>query len=155
MEYINDFLYFVVKPHGVVEQKAFLYCSGVNATRFLAITKGRHGQGSNPAVRGLQLVKAGIMDMAITRGGKPKRYSSQECKGIAPTMDTWYTEHLVIEDIPGTFPEEAIKYSVINLIKKIANALRIEDKMPDDLLAPEELQRFIEKLCMKYAITEK
>lgn len=148
MEYINDFFYFVIKPHK--DPNTILYCSGVNVTRFSPLTAGRHGQGSNPAVRGLQLIRIGIMDMALKTGGKAKRYNGKECKGIAPTEDSWYTEGLIIEHVTEAFSEEALRYSVINLLKKIGNALRLKDKMPDKILSPQELQRFIEELCVKY-----
>lgn len=148
MKYANDFLYFVIKPAETFS--GFIYCSGVNVTKFLPLTEGRHGQGSNPAVRGLQLVRAGIMNMALSKGGKAKRYNGNGCADLAPTEDTWYTERLIIENVPQAFSEEAIRYLVTNLLKKIANALRLEDRMPDELLNPDELQGFIEKLCNKY-----
>ncbi len=150
MNYINDFLYIVIRPSERGEIKSFLYCAGVNGTKFLPLTRGKHGQGSNPAIRGLQLVRAGIMDMALSRGGKAKKCSSKECGGITESNDTWYTDCLLIEGVDNTFPQDVIKYSVINLIQKIANALRIEDKMPKELLEPKDLQRFIEKLCIRY-----
>lgn len=149
MEYRNDFLYFVITPL----KRGFLYCAGVNVTGFTPITKGRHGQGSNPVVRGLQLIRVGIMDMVLSEGGRSKR-CNMECAGLAPAMDTWYTEGLIVEDVPETFPAEAIRYSVINLMKKIANALRLEDRMPEDLLEPEELQEFIKKLIIKHDATD-
>lgn len=148
MEYINDFLYFVIRPHE--KEKTIIYCSGVNVTKFAPLTKGKHGQGSNPAIRGLQLIRSGIMDMALKIGGRPRKYNGQECHGITPTMDTWYTEKLIIENVTESFHEEVLRYSVVNLIKKMANALRLHDKMPDELLSPEELKSFIEKLCVKY-----
>lgn len=154
MRYVNDFFYFIIRPDETLS--GFIYCSGVNVTKFSPLTKGRHGQGSNPAVRGLQLVRAGIMDMALSKGGKAKKYSGNDCAGLAPTEDTWYTERLLIENVPQAFSEEVIRYSVTNLLKKIANALRLEDRTPDELLDPGELQGFIEKLCNKYgSINEK
>jgi hypothetical protein len=55
-DYINGFMYFVIRPDKSRGDGTFIYCSGVNLFRFLLITKGRHGLGSNPAMRGLQLV---------------------------------------------------------------------------------------------------
>ena len=51
--YVNDFLYFVIKP----DQEDLICCSGVNVDRFTPITKGRHNPMSNPAIRGLQLIQ--------------------------------------------------------------------------------------------------
>ena len=46
-EYINDFLYFVLRSDEKRGPNTLLYCSGVNVSRFSPITKGRHGIGSN------------------------------------------------------------------------------------------------------------
>lgn len=149
-EYINDFLYFVIKHYNDAGNNAFLYCSGVNVSAFSPIAKGRHGQGCNPVVRGLQLVRLGVTNMALSQGATPKKIPINKCAGIVTTMDTWYTEHLLIENAPETFIDEAISYSVINLLKKIDKAAMLEEKMPDRLLTPYELQAFIESLCSKY-----
>jgi hypothetical protein len=154
MEYVNDFLFFVIRPYKAKGEDSLLYCSGVNVTRFLPLTKGRHGQGSNPVVRGLQLVRTGIFDMALKNGARAKKISGNECAGITPTMDTWYTEGIIIENAPERFADEAIRYSVIDLLVKISNALRLDEEMPEYLLSPEDLQEFIEGLCRKYGRSE-
>ena len=155
IEYINDFLYFVIKPYNSAGNNAFLYCSGVNVSRFSPLAKGRHGQGCNPVVRGLQLVRLGVADLALSQGAIPKKIHSNECAGIVPTIETWYTERLLIENAPETFPEEAINYSVINLLKKISKAAMLEEEMPDKLLEPDELQEFLEYICKKILAVKK
>ncbi|MGD0281390.1 MAG: hypothetical protein ABSB95_03400 [Dissulfurispiraceae bacterium] len=117
---------------------------------FLPITKGRHGQASNPAMRGLQLVNMGVRDLALSKGVTiaPARGG---CSGFAPASGGWYSEHLLIEKAPGSFPEEVISYGVINLVKKIIKACTFPDLAPEILLQPDELQVFLESLCSKYA----
>ncbi|MBZ0158013.1 MAG: hypothetical protein K8I29_17590 [Alphaproteobacteria bacterium] len=148
-EYINDFLFFVVKPDQSREKGVYTYCSGANLYRFLPITKGRHGLASNSALRGLQLVNLGIRNMAREKGItiKPLRGN---CAGIAAGGDGWYSELLLIENAPESFPEEIITYGAITLLKKILKACMLQDPVPDTLPGPEELQRFIEGLCDKY-----
>jgi hypothetical protein len=145
-EYINDFLYFVVRK----ENSTLVYCSGVNIFGFLPITKGRHGLGSNPALRGLQLVNLGIRDMGLSKGWKVAKIKENVCMGIAPTDEAWYTERLSIENAGEAAPQEIITYGAINLLKKIGKACMLQDNIPDELLKPEELQKFIETLCIKY-----
>ena len=147
LEYINDALYFVVIPGN----KRLVYCSGVNYNRFLPITKGRHKAMSNPVIRGLQIVNHEIRSMAIEAGATPKTIILTECKGIAPTDDCWNTESLLIEDPPEGFGEKIITHAVINLLKKIDKAIMLDTKMPEHLLPPEELEKFIEGLCRKFA----
>ena len=127
-----------------------LYCSGVNIVRFLPITKGRHRPMSNPAMRGLQLVNVGVRAMALSNGATPKALRGNECAGIAPTKDSWYTERLLIENAPESLPDEIIHYGVINLLKKINHAILLGAKLPDELLKPDELQVFIGNLCSEY-----
>ncbi|NTU43480.1 MAG: hypothetical protein HGA78_10635 [Nitrospirales bacterium] len=149
--YINDFLYFVLRPDESREPGALVYCSGINTTRFLPLTRGRHGLGSNPAFRGLQLVRHGIRDLALARGAKTRTIRGTDCAGIAPTMETWYTEIMLIENAPDSFAEEAIRYGVVELIKKIVKACMLQEvSLPEILLDPDELQAFIENLCTVY-----
>jgi hypothetical protein len=149
-EYINDFLYFVIRPDEDRGKGAFLYCSGVNIDRFLPITKGRHGIGSNPAMRGLQLVNLGIRDLALSRGAIPKKTRRNDCAGIVPTRDDWYTEILLIEHAPTSLPDEMIDYGATNLLRKIFKATLLEFRPPDTLPKPDDLQKIIEDLCREY-----
>lgn len=149
-EYINDFLFFQIKPDPGWSAGSYIYCSGADLFRFLPITKGRHGLDSNPAMRGLQLVNIGVRELALSKGAaiKPSRGG---CTGIARGNGGWYSERLLIEKAPASFPEEVINYCVINLVKKIIKACTFPDIAPEMLLQPDELQVFLESLCSKYA----
>lgn len=148
--YINNFLFFVIMRDQANGKSAFIYCSGVDVHRFLPITKGRHGQASNPAMRGLQLVNLGIIDMALSKGVTVKK-SHGNCQGIAPTSGGWYSERLHMKNASESFPEEVIEYCVINLVRKIIKASTLPDAAPEILLQPKHLQLFLENLCSKYA----
>jgi len=150
--YINDFLYFVVRQDENRGQGALICCSGVNMERFAPLTKRRHGLGPSPAMRGLQIVKLGINSLALSAGATPKTLRGKDCAGVAPTKDSWYTELLLIENAPETFPEEIINYSVTRLIESIFKACRLELHLPDNLPGPDELQKIIELQCSKYAL---
>jgi hypothetical protein len=147
-EYKNDFLYFVIRPDESRGKGALIYCSGVNVVRFSPITKGRHGIG-NPSMRGLQLVNLGVRALALAKGATPKALRGNDCAGIAPPEDTWYTELLLIENAPGSFPDEMVNYCVINLLRKIFKACMLEVQLPQKLLAPGELQILIESLAQE------
>lgn len=149
-EYINEFLYFVIKSDEKRGKGAFIYCSGVNVSRFLPITKGRHRPMSNPAVRGLQLVNYGVRALALSKGAFPKTVRRNDCAGITPTEENWSTELILIENAPESLPGEIISYCVINLLKKINKAILLGADVPDELLQPDELQKVIENLCSKY-----
>jgi len=149
-KYKNEFMYFVLTPDKN-RKSVLLYCSGVNLSRFLPITKGRHRPMSNPAMRGLQLVNLGVRALALSSGAIPKADRGIDCRDIIPIMDGWYSERLLIENAPESWPDELINYCVINLLKKIFNAIYVlKVELPDTLLSPDELQKFIDDLCIKY-----
>lgn len=149
-EYINDFLYFVIRHGENRRSDTLLYCSGVNIDRFLPITRGRHRPMSNPAIRGLQLVNLGVRDMALSQGAVPKPVRGNDCAGIAPTRDDWYKELLLIEGAPEALPGKIIGYCVVELLKKFDRIILLGAPMPDSLLQPLELQQFLESLCTRY-----
>ncbi len=149
-EYKNDFLYFVIRPDKSRGEDISVYCSGVNISLFSPIVEGRHGRGSHPAMRGLQLVNHGVRELALSKGSTPKTLSGNDCAGIAPTMDIWYTELLAIQNAPDSLPDEIIRYGVIELLKKIFKASVRELQLPDGLPSPHDLQVLLETECSKY-----
>jgi len=149
-EYINDFLYFVLRPFENKDSNTLLYCSGVDLYRFLPVTKGRHRPMANPAMRGLQLVNLGVRKLALESGATPKAIKGDTCTGIVPPKTGWYKEQLLIENAPDTLPETIISYAVQELFRKIDTAIMLGADLPDRLLPPDELQVFIEGMCLKY-----
>jgi hypothetical protein len=148
--YINDFLYFVVRPDESRGKDVLICCSGVNLERFAPITKGRHGLSSSPAIRGLQIVRLGLSALALSNGATPKTFRGIECAGLAPTTETWYVDVLLIENVPRSFSAEIIEYGVLKLLESIFKACGMELILPDKLPEPDELQKFIEEQCRKY-----
>ena len=151
-EYINDFLYFVIKPDESSTTGDLVCCSGVNVNRFTPITKGRHNPMSNPAVRGLQLIQYDIMALAIKDGAVATPTRGHKSKGLPPTEELWSTECLIIKNSPPLFPDIILNHAVVELLRKIDLASTRQAILPDKLLNPDELQLFIESLCNEYAI---
>ncbi|MEN8264778.1 MAG: hypothetical protein ABFR82_15100 [Nitrospirota bacterium] len=150
-EYINDFLYFVIKPDEKSANGDLICCSGVNVDRFTPITQGRHNPMSNPAMRGLQLIQYDIMALALANGATAKTIPGYKDKALPPTAEIWSTDCLRIKNAPPSLPEKIINHSVVELLNKIDLASRREATLPDNLLSPDELQLFIESMCSKYA----
>ena len=149
-EYVNDFLYFAVRPDINKTKNVLLYCSGVNFHRFLPITKGRHRPMSNCAVRGLQLVNLGVRDLALTNGATPKAVTENDCTEVVPVSEGWYREHLLIGNAPASFYNDMVNYCVLALLKSTFKACVLQVDLPETLPGPDELQVFIEKMCRKY-----
>ncbi len=150
-EYLNDFLYFVIKPDENGANGDLICCSGVNVVRFTPITKGRHNPMSNPAIRGLQLIQYDIMALAIEHGTNAKPIHGYKCKGLPPTEEIWSTECLLIKNAPPSLPDRILNHSVVELLRKIDRASMRGATLPDKLLSPDELQVFIESMCNAYS----
>lgn len=150
-QFFNDYMYFVLKRDPGRGEQAFLYCSGVNLAGFLPLTGGRHGLASNPALRGLQLVNLDVRALAISRGATPKALRTNESCAVTPKKGEWYSEVLLIENAPVTFPEELINSAPANLLRKIARACLLEHlSLPGEGAGPGELQSAIEGLLKEY-----
>ena len=151
-EYINDFLYFVIRPDENIAQGDLICFSGVNVDRFTPITKGRHNPMSNPAIRGLQLIQYDIMALAIEYGTTALPFRGYKSKGLPPTEEIWSTECVLIKNVPPSLPDKILNYCVVELLKKIDVASMRGDTLPDTLLSPDELQVFVESLCNRDSI---
>ncbi len=151
-EYINDFLYFVIRPAENSASGDVVCCSGVNVDRFTPITKGRHNPMSNPAIRGLQLIQYDIMALAIEQGTNARPIQGYKCEDLPPSDEIWSTECLLIKNAPPALPDRIINHAVVELLKKIDRASMRGDTLPDTLLHPDELQARIESLCDEYII---
>ena len=151
-KYINDFLYFVIRPDENGNEGDFICCSGVNVDRFTPITKGRHNPMSNPAIRGLQLVQYDIMALAIEHGTNAKPIQGYKCKELPPTEEIWSTECLLIKNVPPSLPDRILNHSVVELLKKIDRASMRGATLPGKMLSPDELQVFLETMCNEYAM---
>lgn len=146
-EYINDFLYFVVRTESRGGKDVLIMCSGVNLTRFSPITKNRYGIGGNPILSGLQLVKYDLCSLALSKGAVPRDLWGYHCDGIAPTNEAWYAEPLQLENAHNLTPEDIISFGVRHLMQKIIASARLGYQVPDVLPAPAALQVYLEDLC--------
>lgn len=145
--YINDFIYFVVRPDNRGGKDVLMCCSGVNLDRFLPMTKGRYGIGGNPVLSGLQLVKYDICALALSRGATPRDSAGNGCTGFAPAKGTWYSELLVIENYSNLLPDEIISFGVRVLAQRIVVVSGLDNQLADKLPAPDELSVYFETLC--------
>jgi hypothetical protein len=146
-QYVNDFLYFVVRPENRGDKDVLIMCSGVNLTRFSPITKNRYGIGGNPILSGLQLVKYDVCSLAMSRGAVPRDIWGYHCDGIAPTQEAWYAEPLQIENADHLSPEEIISFGVRNMLQRVIACTRLGYQVPDKLPEPAELQEYLEDIC--------
>ncbi|MBF0344460.1 MAG: hypothetical protein HQL06_09550 [Nitrospirae bacterium] len=144
--YVNDFLYYVIRPDDKRGNNVLIYCSGVNVTRFLPLTAGKHRLGQNPAVKGLQSSNLEVRSFVLSKGAALKSIRSDDCFGIAPTKDLWNSELFLIENAPDSLPPEIIRYAVMNFLSIALPSCLPNVTLPKDFLTPEDLQAYLESL---------
>ncbi len=105
---------------------------------------------SNPAIRGLQNLNLELRAMAIEAGASLRTEPRAECQGLKSTEDIWYHESIFFEGLGQEHIERFLNYAVVQLMKKIDKAIMLRADMPEGVLPPEEMERFIDALCERY-----
>ncbi len=161
-EYKNRFLYFIIRT--ICSDKLpeidnnFLYCSGVNLTGFLPLTKGRHRLGQNPVEKGLQSVNNEVRSLFLEMGAELKMAKGNPCSEIKKIpKDVWYNEAFFINFPSGTTIfnlekrfKDIINYAVVNLFKKVFLAMMLVEDIPETFTSSEELENYINRILQKY-----
>ncbi|MEO0274669.1 MAG: hypothetical protein ABIM18_06310 [candidate division WOR-3 bacterium] len=146
MEYVNDFMYFVIRP---VDERRHIFCSGVNLTKFAPITKGRHRLGQNPAVKGLQTLNNDIRALIIENKATPETVKNLSCQHVKPLKDDlWYTESFIIHNYSPEIGEKIKKFAPQELIKKMFRAMMINESIPENTSCT-EFEEYLRKLSEK------
>ncbi len=145
-EYKNDFLAIVIRPVPGGSSGAFLCCFSINISRFTTLSRGSFGICSNPAFKGLQLLRADVSAFAREKGVMPKSADEKACADISPRGHGWYHENLLIENASGPFLRELLQFSVMSLVRKVLLVCKPDLKLPDEFPDPGALQKYIESL---------
>ena len=146
--YVTDYFYFSVKQVKRNGKEVLAYCSGTNLDRFLPMSRGRLGLGSNPILSGLKLVKYDVCKLALSKGAMPRdQPGSIKCADITPSEGTWYIEPLLIENPEGLVPDEIVAFCVDNYVRRVAAWSLQECEVPDALLLPGDMQARLDILC--------
>ncbi|HUJ18478.1 MAG TPA: hypothetical protein VL197_10865 [Nitrospirota bacterium] len=144
-EYKNDF--FSITIHESEHRPgSYIFSSGISMPRFDPICWGKTGICSNPAFKGLQLLRADVSHFALQRGIVTKNAVSP-CDSTGGHGDGWYQENaLLIEDASPEAVREILEFSARDLVQTVLTACYPDVKVPAGSLDPEEMQRFLESL---------
>ncbi len=145
-EYRNDFLSVMIRPAAGERAGAFLCCFSINISRFTPLSRGSFGICSNPAFKGLQLLRADVSAFAREKSVTPKSAGEKACADISPRGHGWYHENLLIENASETFLQELLRFSVTSLVRKVLMVCRPDLELPDELPDAQALQKYIESL---------
>ncbi|KWT75021.1 hypothetical protein [Candidatus Magnetominusculus xianensis] len=146
-EYINDFMYFIVRQEG---SAAYIYCSGVNITRFTPLTAGKHRLGQNIVMKGLQSSNIELRSYILLRGWQPRTLRGGSChdEQVRSSDDLWNAETLMIENTSDDFSaEDVVNYSVKNFLRIVLPQCLPPGEIPEALLNAEGLQTWLNSHC--------
>jgi len=147
-EYKNDFLYIILRQVPEEGPQAYHYCSGINISRFDPICWGKAGICSNPAFKGLQLLRADVAAFSLKLGVKPKNAEHLSCLPISPKGDGWYRENMLIDNASPKAVQQILEYSVMDLVKTVLAVCAPDADLPKTLPNPPAMQKYLESMSV-------
>jgi len=150
-DFRNEYLYviFRVPDDNSPERSApVIYCAGVNIRRFKPLTFGRHGNASNPAHRGVQLLRMNVVVPAALEAGGRVVLHPYEQSGDVPRGESWFRECFAIHGVAGSdFVESIFPKCVHTFARTILGVCFPGLEVPDDKFSdPLVLQEFLDSL---------
>lgn len=139
--YKNDFISVVIEPGP--DGSSCLCCFSINIARFDRLSKGTYGIGSNPAFKGLQLLRADASAFALEKGARPRSTPEGACARNIPRGHGWYHESLIIEQTSEAIRAELLRFSVSTLVKRVLTVCRPDAPLPQEYPDPAALQDFL------------
>lgn len=147
LEYKNDFFSIAITG-SELHPGSYVFCSGLSIPKFDPLCWGKAGICSNPAFKGLQLLRADVSAFALKRGIVTKN-TEHPCGDTGSHGDGWYQENaLLIEDASPDAVQEILEFSVNDLVQTVLTACNPDIKVPAGFLDPEAMQRFLESLSV-------
>jgi hypothetical protein len=149
-EYKNDYLYIIIRQMPEQGPNSYLYCCGINISKFDPICWGKAGICSNPAFKGLQLLRADVSAFAQKIGILAKNAEQIPCGPMAPRGDGWYRENaLMIDKASPKAIQQILDFSVKDLVQTVLTVCAPGAKLPVNLPNPSAMQKFLESLSVK------
>ena len=148
-EYKNAFLYFVIREEPLLGPDSYLYCCGINLSRFCPLSWRKAGICSNAGVRGIQLLRTHASAFAAKQGMIVERAESSDSSPITPHGDGWYHENpLRLEQAAPERIRELLEFSVMDLVKTVLVVCVPDAQLPAAFLDAAAMQKFLESLSI-------
>ncbi len=148
-EFKNEYLYIIVREVPEQGPQRYVYCSGINTTRFDPICWGKAGICSNPAFKGLQLLRADVSALALKKNLETGPADDYDCSLIAPPGDGWYCEKMLISGASSGDIRAILEFSVHDLVKTVMVVCAPEAKVPEKFPNPSALQKWLDAFNVK------
>ncbi len=148
-EYKNDYLYIIIRQAPDAGQDRYVFCCGINISRFDPICWGKAGICSNPAFKGLQQLRADVSGYAQKMGVKTRSAEHIPCGPITPRGDGWYRESvLLLETGSPKALQKVLEFSVTDLVKTVLFVCAPDAKFPSVLPNPPQMQKWLESMSV-------
>jgi hypothetical protein len=148
-EYKNDYLYVVIRQIPEQGERTYLFCCGINTTRFDPICWGKAGICSNPAFKGLQQMRADVSAFAMKSNFQTRPSEGVDCTPITPRGDGWYRENMLVINATSKNLSETLEFSVLDLVKTVLFVCAPEAIIPSKLPTSSALQKWLDSFNIK------
>jgi hypothetical protein len=147
-EYRNAFLYVVIREAGA-QPGSYIFYSGINTRWFCRLAWKKAGICSNPAVRGIQLLRTHVSAFAAERGMIAEKAEGVDLSSMAPHGDGWWNEDpLLLEKVAPEEIRKLLEFSVMDLVRTVlavcVPGVQIPARFPDEAA----MQKFLESLSV-------
>lgn len=148
-EYKNAFLYVALHEETRARPGSYIFYSGINTKWFCRLAWKKAGICSNPAVRGIQLLRTHVSRFAAEHGMVAEKAEGIDLFVMAPRGDGWWNEEPL--RIGGATPErirELLEFSVMDLVKTVLVVCVPGAQVPATFLDEAAMQKFLESLSV-------
>ena len=148
-EYKNAFLYVVIREESRLGPESYLYCCGINLSRFCRLSWRKGGICSNPVVRGIQLLRTHASRFAAKQGMIATRAEGVDSALITPHGEGWYHEDPL--RLERTAPEKIrklLEFSVMDLVRTVLVVCVPDARLPAAFPDSAAMQKYLESLSV-------
>lgn len=149
LEYKNAFLYVVIREETGGRPGSYIFSSGINTRWFCRLAWKKAGICSNPAVRGIQLLRTHVSRFAAEHGMIADKAEGVDLVAAAPRGDGWWNENpLRIEKASPESIRELLEFSVMDLVRTVLVVCVPDAQTPAAFLDEVAMQKFLESLSV-------
>ena len=149
LEYKNAFLYVFIREEPGAAPGSCIFSCGINTRWFCRLAWKKGGICSNPAVRGIQLLRTHVSAFAAKHGMIADNAEDIDVFAVKGPGDGWWNEHPL--RLEGATPEkirELLEFSIMDLVKTVLVVCVPDVKVPAGFLDEAAMQKFLESLSV-------
>ena len=149
LEYKNAFLYVIIREEPGAGPGRYIFYCGINTRWFCRLAWKKAGICSNPAVRGIQLLRAHVSAFAAEHGMVAEKAEDIDMFAVKGSGDGWWNEHpLRLEKAAPEKIRELLEFSVMDLVKTVLAVCVPDARIPVSFLDEAAMQKFLESLSV-------